>query len=325
MKSTRILLVLLLSGLSLIIGCRKPTDWPDDPTKNGTLKGTVFSPNGKIALPAVTVETVVNGAKATTLTDKNGTFELELPAGEYTITMYAGSGAHFSARKNVTVRNNRITELAAGETRLAFTGKIAYLRGSFDNIQSLVEKMGIPTTQLSLTDIADYNVLKQYDLLLMNCNSGYIDFETDKLLDRYLKEGNSIYASDLELAGLSEQDWGFIPSNLISYNMDGEVGITEADVQFESFKKALGKNKMLTEFDMPLYVQITRLSTADPRSTVLVDHPQKGPLALKIQWGTARTSAQGHRFGGNIIYTTFHDAVLSDDVKAVLQQMILQL
>ncbi|HUC80617.1 MAG TPA: carboxypeptidase-like regulatory domain-containing protein [Flavisolibacter sp.] len=323
---TRIyLLQTSLFFLLFFASCKKSDTEGGGSSAKGVLKGIVYSPNGEVPLASVTLETFVNGNKVSTASDKDGTFALELPAGNYNMTMYSGAGAHFSTQKNFRVEAGKTTDVPASQSRLSFTGKIGYVKGLYDEIESLVHEMGIETTELSLSDMTDYNIVKQYDLLLLNCMSGYIDFETNKILDRYLKEGHSIYASDMELQALSAQDWGFIPASLLSYNTEGKEGIIEGTVLFEPFKKALGKSKMEIEFDLPMYVQVTNVAANDQRFKVLVSHPQKGPLALNIQWGPARTSAQGIPYGGNIIYTTFHDAILSNDVKAVLRQMILQL
>lgn len=295
-----------------------------DPS-NGVAKGVVYSPNGKIPLESVIVETTVNGTKRSDTTGKDGSFELELPAGDYLIKMFAGSGNRFATQKNLNIQGGKVAELPASQSRLEFKGKIAFLPGDYDDIQSLVKEMGIPVTELSHSDMQDYNKLKQFDILLLNCLTGYIEFEEVKLLERFLKEGHSIYASDFEMRVLSKQEFGFIPENLISYNYEGEHGNYEGRVLFEPFKKALGKSRIDIEFDMPSYVKITGLKTDDPRINVLVDHPEIGPLALAIQWGEPRLSNQGLPYGGKIIYTTFHDALLSPDVKTVLRQMILQL
>jgi hypothetical protein len=299
----------------------------DHPTTsgNGILNGTVYSPNGNVPLASITVETTVNGVKKEATSDKEGKFRLELPAGEYDVKMYAGAGDRFSLQKRLKVEAGKATTVSAADARLNYTGKIAFVAGDFDAIQTLVSEMGVQATALSHEDLADYNKLKQYDVLLLNCGSGFMDFEEVQVLDRFLKDGKTIYASDWELRTLSKQDWGFIPENLISYNTEGEPGEIEGNVVFAPFKNALGKDKIAIEFDMPKYVQVTNYAVNDNRFKLLVSHPQKGPLALSIQWGPTRTSSKGVPYGGNIIYTTFHDALLSKDVKAVLQQMILQL
>lgn len=314
--------------LSIITSCDKKDQVVEPSTgnqSNGVVKGTVYSPNGKLTLASVIVETTVNGSKRSDTTGTDGRFELELPPGEYLVKMYAGSGTRLFNQQNLTIKSENVTEVPASQSRLQYTGKIAFVPGEYDDIQSLVKEMGIPVTELTLQDMQDYNKLKQYDVLLLNCLSSYIDFEENKLLERFLKEGHSIYASDFEMRSLSQQEWGFIPENLLGYNYEGVHGNYKGRVLFEPFQKALGKNSIDIEFDMPSYVQITKLKTDDSRIQVLVDHQEIGPLAIAIQWGQTRTSTQGIPYGGKIIYTTFHDALLSQDVKTVLRQMILQL
>jgi len=313
-----------------IASCNKPGEEAPDSgagpgSGNGTLKGTVYSPNGNVPLPSITIEALVDGVKKSATSNKEGKFELQLPSGEYEVKMYAGAGDRFSLQKKFKVEAGKTTNVPATDARLSYTGKIAYMKGSFDAIQSLVTEMGIQATELSHEEVSNYNILKQYDVLLLNCGASFMDFEEEHALDRFLKDGRTVYASDWELRALSKQDWGFIPENLLAYNDLGEDGITEGQVIFEPFKNALGKDKITIEFDMPRYIQIERYATNDSRFKLLVNHLQKGPLALSIQWGPARTSSKGVPYGGNIIYTTFHDAALSNDVKVVLQQMILQL
>lgn len=317
------LFLLLLLGAA----CRKsPVDPGGGGAGNGLLKGIVYSPNGQVPLPSVTIEAIVNGTKKQALSDKNGNFSLELPAGGYDVTMYAGAGSRLSVQKHFTIEAGRTLTVPAAQSSLRFSAKIAFIAGEFDAIQALVQEMGIPATALTAEEAQDYNTLKQYDVLLLNCGSELVDYENHhKHLERFLNEGHSIYASDWEIEKLSKQDWGFLPANLLSYNREGEAGITEGSVLFEPFKTALGKSKITIEFDLPGYVQLSNVVANDPRFQVLVDHPQKGPLALNIQWGPKQTSSTGTTYGGNIIFTTFHDASLSTDVKAVLRQMILAL
>ncbi|HYH14309.1 MAG TPA: carboxypeptidase-like regulatory domain-containing protein [Flavisolibacter sp.] len=314
----------------LIVSCNKSKDEvPDSGTGpgagNGILKGTVYSPNGQVPLPSITIEAVVDGVKKAATSDKEGKFTLELPAGEHEVKMYAGAGERFSLQKKFKVEAGKTTTVPAADARLSYTGKIAYMKGSFDAIQSLVMEMGIQAKELSREEVSNYEILKQYDVLLLNCGASFIDFEEEHVLDRFLKDGRTVYASDWELRALSKQDWGFIPEELLAYNDMGEDGIIEGKVTFEPFKNALGKDKITIEFDMPRHMQIEHYATNDNRFKLLATHPQKGPLALSIQWGPTRTSSKGVPYGGNIIYTTFHDAALSNDVKVVLQQMILQL
>lgn len=292
---------------------------------NGMLKGVIYSPNGKVPLASVVVETTVNGTKKADTSDKNGKFLLELPAGEYNVKMFTGAGDRLSSQKTFSVEAGKTKEVPAAQTALSFSGKIAYIKGAFDSIQTLITEMGIPAKELSLEDAQDFNKLKQYDVLLLNCNSEFFDYGNERILERFLEEGRSIYASDWEIEKLSAQDFGFIPKNLLSYDYAGVEEITEGNILFEPFKKALGKSKISIDFNLSGYVRITQLTRNDDRFKVLVDHPQKGPLAVSIQWAPTHLSPLGIPTGGKIIYTTFHDAKLSADVKLVLQQMILQL
>ncbi|MBO9681825.1 MAG: hypothetical protein J7502_03995 [Flavisolibacter sp.] len=222
------------------------------------------------------------------------------------------------------MKAGKTKEVPAAQSTLSFSGKIAYVKGAFDSIQTLITEMGIPVTALNLEDAQDFNKLKQYDVLLLNCNSEFFDYGNDRILERFLQEGRSIYASDWEIEKLSAQDFGFIPENLLSYDYAGVEEITEGNILFEPFKKALGKSKISIDFNLSGYVRITQLTRNDDRFKVLVDHPQKGPLAVSIQWGPTHLSPLEIPTGGKIIYTTFHDAKLSADVKLVLQQTILQ-
>ena len=292
---------------------------------HGLLKGVVYSPNGKVPLASVVVETTVNGTKKADTSDKDGMFALELPAGTYTVKMFTGAGDRLSLQKSFRVEAGKTNEVPAAQTTLSFSGKIGYVKGVYDSIQTLITEMGIPVTALQLEDLQDFNKLKQFDVLLLNCNSEFFDFGNDRLLERFLQEGRSIYASDWEIEKLSAQDFGFIPETLLAYDNGGREEITEGNLLFEPFKQALGKNKITIDFNLSGYVRINHFASNDNRFKVLVDHPQKGPLAVSIQWGPTHLSPQGIPTGGKIIYTTFHEAKLSADVKAVLQQMILQL
>lgn len=292
---------------------------------NGVLKGIVYSPNGKVPLASVVVETTVNGTKKADTSDKDGRFSLELPAGEYNLKMFTGAGDRLSLQKTFTVEAGKTKDVPAAQSSLSFSGKIAYVKGTYDSIQTLMTEMGIPVTALQLEEVQDFNKLKQFDVLLLNCNSEFFDYGNDRILERFLQEGRSIYASDWEIEKLSAQDFGFIPKNLLSYDYGGVEEITEGNVLFEPFKKALGKSGISIDFNLSGYARITNFPHNDDRFNVLVDHPVKGPLAVSIQWGPTHLSPQGIPTGGKVIYTTFHDAKLSADVKAVLQQMILQL
>lgn len=326
----RIFQLFPLAALIVIAACSKSSS--EDPDEGpmsgkGVITGVVYSPNGKQAIAAAAVQVVVKGETFTESADIDGRFSLELPAGEYQLKISAG--ARLSLEKKVVVEGGKTTNLPSDLTSLTYAGKIGFVPGMFDSIQEFVKEMGIPLIELSKEDLEDYDSLEDIDVLLLNCGSSDADFEkVGANLDKFLKAGKSLYASDWaiqDLTGLYDGH-SFIPESLLSWEQGGDVVTIDGNIHFEPFKQAIGKNLLSIAYSQPNYVNILDYASNDSRFTLLVSHPRQGPLALNIQWGPSKVSASGTKYGGNILYTTFHnEPIVSADVRAVLRQMILHL
>ncbi|MDQ0110410.1 hypothetical protein J2T02_005560 [Chitinophaga terrae (ex Kim and Jung 2007)] len=352
MKANVIIYLWALLALGLSACSKKDKENEPQSQDNGAkgkISGVIYAPNGAEPLPAARISTEVEGTQYATATDKAGKFELEVPAGKIDLTIALGDNDRFISKQQVTVQPNQTTTLSKVNSTLTYTGKIAYLRGLYDKAEEFVKgPLGLEATEVKMTDLLDYNKIKEYDVLILNCGSLppiFHDFEKlDATLNTFLQNGGSIYASDWAMGFLVggekttpggscngvEHEGGFIPEDLLcTVYQDRWQSDATGIIQYLPFQLATGLEKVDIHFAMGSWTGIQSYPQQDKRFEVWINDAELGPLVMKIAWGKPKVFPDGHKRGGTIIFTAFHahvgDDAASPEIVAILKQILLNL
>ena len=342
-------LLTFIIALVNVTSCKKD----DTSTKKGRIAGTVYSKNGLVKLGAVRVF-LLDHPNITTLTDKNGYFLLEAPVGVHKLVIQSGNGHLFRTMLNVGVTENYTLQLTLSQTTLNQVGALAYIKGFYDRIETIIiDSLGYTATEIQVSTLDSMSILSNYQALFLNCGkSGMLDSLKYSNLQSYVNNCGSIYASDYAVEYLTgdgnlKGDFfrpkggasiispkqtnscnpkigGFITDSLLCTMKIGLAGyIDSVDIISPAIQTLLGKTKMRINYDLGGWEVIQQLG---PQFTILLDDntlTNYGPLAVLQHYGPS-TCTQG----GNILFTTFHNEPqtgVSSDVQQILQYFILNL
>lgn len=278
--------------------------------KTGKLTGKVMSQNGTKPIGGASVFTFDDKYKIYyTTSDADGKFTLEAPVGNQTIHIQTGNGSNFRTEISATVKNNETLNLDASQTKLTQVAKIAYVKGSFDKIEDIIQTLGYTTTEITNNNLANLTTISQYDIIFLNCGSRNYSLNQslfpaiDFNLATFVANGGSIYSSDWDVAYLvggtdntpnCSPAGGFVPdTKLCSMNQGGQ-GIVPAVVSNTGLSAALGFNTLNINFDLGAWQRITNY---DPNYwEVLVKDYSDSPLMIRTNHFTT-TSAPATPIG----------------------------
>jgi Carboxypeptidase regulatory-like domain len=351
-------------GLSLLIaaalcisstGCKKNDDTSggDAAPVNSTISGKVHSPTGKLIGAA---EIIAGNYK--TKSDKNGDFSLPVAAGTYQLIIQTGGGNVFKTTVSCTATANQNTALTYSQTKLNQVGNMAYIAGTWDKIETIInDSLGYMAVPITVADLDSTSTLETYDVIFMNCgalNTDHMDSLRYANLNWFMQNGGSIYASDYAVEFLtgdgyyrqanSSTQWafrnsnhtasglqvlstcstadlgGFIQDSSLCTSKIGSSGIiANAHISDANLVVLLGKDSIDIDYNLGSWERIGLLDA--PFTSIINDPMTNEPLA-------ATTDFNGNYPGGKIFYTTFHNeaqGVISSDVQNILQYFILNL
>ena len=164
----------------------------DPNTQCGNVTGRVCSPGQEIWIGGAKV---CVGSKCT-ISDPDGYFTLScVPVGQQTVHIEAGS---FTTDVPVEVKNRETTDI--GAQCVKSNAKIAVMQGQWDAMEFILNDLKLPYTLYSQGDyrvVSDYNELKKYDILIINCGAiENLDSNVISNLQNWVMAGNSFMASD---------------------------------------------------------------------------------------------------------------------------------
>jgi hypothetical protein len=303
----------LLGALLLAAGCGG--DSPIDPTTPGSISGKVTAEDGTTPVPAAAVFIEANGpsgAGATT-SDVNGNYTIsQLQAGSYVIIATKGN---FRSETPVTVQPGKTTNTTV---KLAPTGKLGVVLGSFDTIEDILAELGYkPDTIVDHAILENPTALAQYKMIFLNCGAD-VSPDAATALKAWVQAGGTLYASDWELDNIVQP---MFPSDILEIgdgdSQDITATITNAALQTFTGKSSaaiaynLGAWKMLSSISATPSVLLRGTVTGFTQSSSETSFPNQ-PLAISITHGT-----------GRLVYTTFHnEGGLPADQRVVLRYFI---
>ena len=275
----------------------------------GTVTGKLLVKNGTKPVGGALVFVFDDSHKVYhTITQSNGDFTLKVPTGNRTLHIQTGKGTNFRTNIPISVTKDQTVSISQTETRLNQVAKMAYVAGTYDQIQDIVTSLGYTITELTNSDLENYATVSQYDIIFLNCgakqstgNSSAIDAN----LSQFVTNGGSLYASDWAVAYLTGgsynspdcgQAGGFIPdSKLCSKSNGASTTITGTQVTDTSLASAIGFTTLDIEYNLGAWQKIFNFDST--YWTVLVNDPVSNqPLMIKTNQFSAGscTTPVGH-------------------------------
>ena len=276
-------LILLLCVFTLLINCTGEVTSPSDPEgpeiiKTGKLTGKVMSQNGTKPIGGASVFTFDDQYKIYyTTSDADGNFSLEAPTGNHTIHIQTGNGSNFRTEISANVKENENLNLDVSQTKLNQVAKIAYVKGSYDKIEDIIQTLGYAATEITTNDLANLTTIAQYDIIFLNCGSRINYSNTalyaaiDTNLATFVANGGSIYASDWDVAYLvggtnntnnCSLAGGFVPDSKLCSKNTGNSGMVAATVNSAGLSTALGFSTLGIDYDLGSWQKIVNYDPA---------------------------------------------------------------
>lgn len=299
-----------LALATLVAGCGG-SDSPTGVGGVGTVNGLVVAADGTTPIQGAAVTLAAqpaSGPSATTGTD--GAYTLtEVPAGEQALLATRGL---FQARFNVTVTASQT--VTAPAAKLQSTGKLAFVAGSFDNIEGVVrDALQNPMDELQASQLGTASVTSQYKMIFLNCGFDSPTLVDDPAAVQSLKDwvanGGILYVSDLALDVVV----AMFPSDILS-TLTGDPQDLTASVTSTALQSFTGKSAVQLRYDLPGWTtpdamssvpQVLLTGTFNESDAM---HENK-PLAVVIPHGQ-----------GKVVFTSFHnEAGATTDQIAVLR------
>lgn len=282
-------------AILLLISCQKD-DSLESTTPTGKITGNVRSQNGLKNIGGAIIFSFDNDNEIIyTHSDANGDFTLELPEGNREIHIQTGNGSNFRTNFSVEVTKNQTQALDNSTTVLQQVANIAYVSGSYDEIEDLISNLGYTATSISFSDLGNYNIVSQYDIIFLNCGSrnnslNNLNATIDTNLAKFVTNGGSLYSSDWALTYLMggqnnvsacNVSGGFIPdATLCSINNGLSGYIYNAQVVDTNLSNSIGFSAFDLNYDLPSWQQV--ISFDSNYWTSLVNNPTNGQsLMLK--------------------------------------------
>ncbi len=291
----RIKLLLLMFSLFTLISCKNDDNQSDINVPTGFLKGRVVTPNNlKPVGGAIVFVTDDNHKLFYTYTDVNGNFNLQAPIGTRKLHIQTGGGANFRTHLMVEVVKDQTNEIDSSLLRLEQVARLAYVHGSYDNIEDIITNLGYEIEMITYTDLSNFNIVKQYDIIFLNCGSkgqnSINDFAVYDNLSAFVTNGGSLYASDWDVAYLTggnrnstacNMAGGFISDEtLCSINNGPSTTVLGAVVVNDGLLNSVGFSSLDIEYDLGSWQRIVSLDTNFWE--VLVKNPTNDePLMIK--------------------------------------------
>ncbi|MDQ0593247.1 hypothetical protein QFZ37_001616 [Chryseobacterium ginsenosidimutans] len=251
----------------------------DNSVKTGKVTGKVMSQNATKPIGGASIFTFDDKYKIYyTTSDADGNFTLEAPVGNHTIHIQTGNGSNFRTEISANVKNNETLNLETNQTKLNQVAKIAYVKGTYDKIEDIIQTLGYTATEITNNDLANLTTVAQYDIIFLNCGSrnNYSSNPTlysviDTNLATFVANGGSIYASDWDVAYLvggttnttnCSLAGGFVPDTKLCSKNIGNVGPVGATVNNAGLTTALGFNTLSIDYDLGAWQKITNYDPA---------------------------------------------------------------
>ena len=236
-----------------------------------------------------------------------------------------------------SIRKNVHSKLVAIRPALAVTDPY------YDDIGSILTAMGYDFVEIQDSQLADYDFIKDFDAIFINCSSDCNDNApaAETSLRQYVQNGGAIYASD----------WAFIYletsfPEYIDFPADPYVGVAQyvtATITDPGLTQYLGTDTVDLYYNLPAWVVMSDIGpdtdillqgsyeTYSSSKVLLEKGKRLRTLKSSLASGKASTMtdkplAVFFRYGdGSVTYTTFHnEAQITDLQQKLLEYLVLK-
>jgi hypothetical protein len=355
---TRLLPLALLLGLggclveNQISGVTDPeepadTDDPDggvddpDPLEGmGAVEGRICAPNGETWVGGASVYVEhPDGRIAQTLSDSEGRFRLEgVAPGIHLLIVQKGS---LLTRFRVEVFRERTTTLPERECLSQGDLKIAVVTGEFDQIQRILDRLGLEYDLVDGMGGSDHldlllseRRIDEYDLVFLNCGMDTQWWawrgQVGENIHRYVRRGGKVYTSDMTYTVMEAavpDALDFLGHDELLYHSNQLLGPRDLQghVVDRELEVALGTDRVDVHYEGEGYYAAAE-SGGTARPLVMADfpyHPDQGWETVQTYGVLAAVEEVGQ---GRIIFTSFHnEAQRPDAMDTLLEALVLTL
>ncbi|MBI5497959.1 MAG: carboxypeptidase regulatory-like domain-containing protein [Deltaproteobacteria bacterium] len=317
----------------------------------GEIQGRICAPNGTTWLANARVWVDTSNGTIETQTDSNGRFTLlNVPPGTYVV--HVAAGTFTTDYPNVEVRANEITTIGASPDQcvpLEDTHKIAVVTGQFDEVQVVLNRLGLNNIDLydgingtfASTLLGDYALMQTYDVIFFNCglDDTYLHTEGNNQvavqnLRAYVDSGKSTYFSDwaynlVETAWPNFVDFYGDDSALDSAKVAKDVAALVGNVVDPGLRNALGQQTVSINYNLIQWVPASGAGSAtrvylrgNPEVCMDFFCDQTSVLNnVPLTVGFHPSSA-----AGKVIFTSFHqERQTTQDMDQILQMLVFEL
>jgi len=217
----------------------------------------------------------------------------------------------------------------------AYAINIAVTSVGSDNIGAILTNMGYPWTEISDTDLTDYEKIKDFDVIFANCSGGAYYYAEDAAepLQEFVQNGGSLYASDFAFLYIAEA----FPGHVDFYEPP-RIGL-EGDVEAEVIDAGLAN--YLDPADPPATIDIffnlaswVPVEGVAPTTTVYLtgdievydfDAFDMDDFTRLVEDSPLTVSFKPYEdSAGTVIYTAFHNHAQIDDIgEKLLEYLVL--
>ncbi len=208
-------------------------------------------------------------------------------------------------------------------------GNLAVTPAAYDDIGDVLGKLGFSSTEISEADLTDFEKIKNYDSIYVNCSEGIDSYSADAaaVLQKFVNEGGTLYASDWAGSLINAAFPGKINfyQGKSGYAEDdalgrvGASGIVQAEVVDSGLQDVVGKSSIEVNYDLDYWVIIdsvgsgARVHMQGPANITQISGGEDVTLEDKPY---VVSFSEGK---GEVLYTTFHnEAQVTSDVEKVL-------
>ncbi|MEN9337061.1 MAG: hypothetical protein RLZZ500_2048 [Bacteroidota bacterium] len=268
MKS-KFLRIALTTFVLLLVSCSKDDNQTEINEPSGTVKGTLTVKNGTKPVGGALVFVFDSKNEIHfTRTAADGTFTLLAPAGQRNLYLQTGNGSNFRTTLEINVIKEETITVDPTLCRLEQVANMAYVPGSFDKIELIVQSLGYNITSITHNDLGNYATISQYDIIFLNCGGkqNTLNAQIDTNLANFVTNGGSLYASDWAVAYLTgggtnsnscNLPFGFISDDKMCAINNGPSGyINGATIPDANLAAAIGFSSLNIDYDLGSWEQI---------------------------------------------------------------------
>lgn len=198
-----------------------------------------------------------------------------------------------------------------GKIKILSELTIAVSEIGFDDVGAILTNLGLRWQEISDDKFSDYNFLKRFDVIFINCLAGGDPGSNAPALNRFVKEGGVLYASDCAESHIRHA----FPDELTFQGNSYFSSEVSCKISNNEMRSLLNKTNMSITFNSVLYVA-NEVTNSKAEIVLKSDVAGIGEIPITLQFPYDK---------GFVIYTAFHNyGTASKDEQELLKYLILK-